>query len=336
MIDPKKAVFPPLAAQQAQPDSVDLNLNSNLEIPSIAHSAVASACAQVVQTLDPRAIRISRLPNRDPSSLTNCSYFELQESIRLIGRNLEAIKVQRITPAMGVAGVFIEYEVVYGHRRLHACLELGVPVRAEVVDEMTDRQVMLDRIAENSGRSDFAPLELGFIFLHALDSKICMMQKQLAVMFGVDEALVSKALMLARLPPEVIAAFESRNDLQFRHAKALQDAINEDRDRVLEVARKLAKEPGSRLPSYVFKQLISVAATPVEPFNSDTRRRALTFRGTEFGEIVIGNDGHVHVSLKRRLEGESIDALEKFIQEIVANSSKSSKAQRPRTTGSAK
>jgi len=317
-------------------DSVDLNLDNVPGLSGNVQSPMAAANAQVFRFLDPRSIQISRLPNRAPSSLTNSTYFELQESIRLVGRNIEPIKVLRITPTMGDDGILREFEVVYGHRRRHACLELGVPVHAEIVDEMTDRHLLLERIAENTGRADFAPLELGLILVQALDSKICTMQKQLSVMFGVDEALVSKALMLARLPAEVIAAFESPIDLQFRHAKPLQDAVEADRDCVLEIARHLATEPSPRLPGYVLKRLTTIAETPIEPFNLDTRRRPLTYRGSAVGEIVIGDEGHVSVSLKRRLDTESIDALEKFIQEIVASSSAISKTQSPRAGRGAK
>ena len=336
MTDPKKSNLSPNAEQQPLHDSVDLNLDNAPGLSGAVQRPAGAASSQVVRFLDPRSIQISRLPNRTPYSLTNGSYFELQESIRLTGRNVEPIKVCRIAPKMGDDGILREYEEVFGHRRLHACLELGLLVYAEVVDELTDRQVLLERIAENTGRADFAPLELGLILLQALDSKICTMQKQLSVMFGVDEALVSKALMLARLPGEVIAAFDSPIDLQFRHAKPLQDAVAADRDRVLEIARRLATEPSPRLPGYVFKQLTSVEETRVEPFNLDTRRRPLTYRGSAVGEIVIGDEGHVSVSLKRRLDADSIDALEKFIQEIVASSSATSKTQSPRAGRGAK
>ena len=336
MTDPKKTSISPNAVQQNVSDGVDLNLDNEPGLSGTVQSPMAAASVTVLRFLDPRSIQISRLPNRAPGSLINSTYFELQESIRLVGRNIEPIKVRRITPTMGDDGILREFEEVYGHRRRHACLELGVPVHAEVVDEMTDRQVLLERIAENAGRADFAPLELGLILLQALDSKICTMQKQLSVMFGVDEALVSKALRLARLPAEVIAAFESPTDLQFRHAKPLQDALVANRDRVLEIARRLANEPSPRLPGYVFKQLTSVAETSLEPFNLDTKRRPLTYRGSAVGEIVIGDEGHVSVSLKRRLDTESIDALEKFIQEIVSSSSATSKTQSLRARGGAK
>ena len=75
---------------------------------------MAAANVQVFRCLDPRTIQISRLPNRAPGSLTNSTYFELQESIRLVGRNIEPIKVRRITPKMGDDGVLREFEEVYG------------------------------------------------------------------------------------------------------------------------------------------------------------------------------------------------------------------------------
>ena len=105
---------------------------------------------------------------------------------------------------------------------------------------------------------------------------------------------------------------------------------------MLEIARRLGKEASPRLPGYVFKQLTLVVETPVEPFNLDTKRRPLTYRGNAVGEIVISDDGHVNVSLKRRLDADSIDALEKSIQEILASSSTTSKAQSPRAGRGAK
>ena len=141
MTDPKKTTLSPNAEQQPLPDSVDPNLDNAPGLSGTVQgpAPAGAASSQVVRFLDPRSIQISRLPNRTPNSLTNSSYFELQESIRLTGRNVEPIKVCRIAPTMGDDGILREYEEVFGHRRLHACLELGLLVYAEVVGELTDR-----------------------------------------------------------------------------------------------------------------------------------------------------------------------------------------------------
>lgn len=73
---------------------------------------------------------------------------------------------------------------------------------------------------------------------------------------GVTPGLVSKGLSLARLPPEVLAAFERPQDVRYGFAVPLKKALEEDADAVFKRARALAAEESSRTSKVVFDLLV--------------------------------------------------------------------------------
>jgi ParB family transcriptional regulator, chromosome partitioning protein len=292
-----------------------MNPISNLCSPSDFSNA---ADGETVFLLDSSTICDCDLPNRDPSSFTSREFFELQASIRTMGRNLEPIKVRRLNSISNYHSFL--YEVIFGHRRLRACQNLSLPIHAIIVDGISTRQILIERVAENSGRASFTALEFGRICAEALDSG--KEQLEIAQEFGKDEGLVSRALALARLPDQVIGAFESPADLQYRHATPLGKALRLDRDAVLLIAVQMAQEPGPRPPAVVLRRLTSqVLDAAVEPFNRPPGTRRLTCRGKVVGTLNVDGKGLVSVTLKRPLDEAGIEALEKALVHIVAKTS---------------
>ncbi|MBK9363084.1 MAG: hypothetical protein IPM99_19260 [Rubrivivax sp.] len=81
--------------------------------------------------------------------------------------------------------------MVFGHRRHRACLELGLPVQAMVVD-MYDQQLFEAMERENRARKNLSAWEQGTMYRRALDEGLYPSQRRLAESLGVDISLVSR------------------------------------------------------------------------------------------------------------------------------------------------
>lgn len=205
-----------------------------------------------VLTLDPRAIRGSRWANRHEDAFSDADFQALKDDIASAGSNVQPVCVRRL--ALGAPGVLngstpepgaeVGYELVYGHRRHRACLELGLRVQAIVAD-LDDRQLFEAMERENRARKNLSAWEQGTMYRRALDEGLYPSQRKLAESLGVDISLVSKSLALARLPDAVVRAFPSPLDIQFRWAQPLAEALQKDPDGMLAraVSLKAAAQP---------------------------------------------------------------------------------------------
>lgn len=217
--------------------------------------------ANPVLRIDATQVRSSRWANRHAASFSDAAFDELRSEIASAGGNVQPVSVRRLPASDATDGV--AYELVFGHRRHRACLELGLPVLAMVVD-VDDRSLFEAMERENRARKNLSAWEQGTMYRRALDEGLYPSQRKLAESLGVDVSLVSKSLSLARLPEGVVAAFASPLEIQFRWAQPLSEALQKDPDGVLARAAELGQiEP--RLPSaQVLARLLGqTVATPL-------------------------------------------------------------------------
>lgn len=199
----------------------------------------------------------SHWANRSTQSFDSAEFQALKEEIASAQGNVQPIKVR---PVKGQDEL---YEIVYGHRRHRACLELGLPVLA-LVEEVSDVDLFKEMDRENRARLDLSPWEQGLMYRRALDEKLFATQEQLSKELGVDAGNVSKALKLATLDSALVDAFASPLDLQYRWAKALADAVKADKEGVLARAKMLKERKQDGLsPKGVFDVLIGAAQKEV-------------------------------------------------------------------------
>lgn len=229
--------------------------------------------AGVVVLLDPRRIRHSRWKNRHEDSYATPEFAQLRKEIESAGRNVQPIKVRRLGEAHEFRD---EYELVYGRRRHRACLELGLPVAA-IVQGVSDIDLFLEADRENRQRADLTPWEQGVMYADALAQGLFPSQRRMAEMLGVDQSIVSKAIRLAQLPREVVEAFRSPLEIQFRWGSDIAEALATDRTRVLAVAERLKAEVPRRPARDVYAALAGI-----EPVSA--RESALEF--TSAGKVV--------------------------------------------------
>jgi ParB family chromosome partitioning protein len=263
------------------------------------------ADATVVEFLDPLRIRPSRFANRHELSFAGTEFEGLKAEIQTAGRNVQPIKVRRV--GQGGDGRD-EYEIAFGHRRHRACLELGLPVAA-IVEELTDAQLFTEMERENRERQDLSPWEQGVMYKRALDEGLFPSLRGLASAVGAQVGNVSTAIQLASLPAEVVDAFPSPLNLQYRWGTVLKTAIDRNADEVLAQARDLATLNPKLPAKEVLARLTGVGA-------SSQREAPMQF--TSKGKVVGFWDkdakGNVSVQIKA---GALAPAKEKRLREFL-------------------
>lgn len=233
----------------------------------------------------PEAIRATSLANRHESSFATASFARLKASIESAGGNTQPILVRKSEEADA-------YEIVFGHRRHRACLELGVPVLAVVWNgPMADVDLFVSMDRENREREDPSTYEQGATYLAALEAGLFPSQRRLAEAIGVSHTWVRKATMVAQLPPALLEAFGSPIEIQARHAEQLLAALDLDKKAVLrraESLRQLPKRPGA---SQVVAQLVGRSGQRTSSLRLKVGKRMVgTWRRDGKGRAVITLD----------------------------------------------
>lgn len=239
--------------------------------------------------MDPKRIRPSRWANRHEASFATSEFAGLKADIEHAGGNIQAILVRPLPAEPG------EFEIVFGHRRHRAALELDMLVLASIwTDDLGDVALFTTMDRENRERADLSAFEQGVMYQRALEENLFPTQRQLAMALGVSHTWVRKALMVAQLPQAVTDCFRSPLEITFRHAELLFAAIESDRRGVLKRAEKVR---GLQLsPTLVVARLRDAI-----PGFEKVRRVELLMAGKKAGALVRGKTGEVSISLSTQL-----------------------------------
>lgn len=256
-----------------------------------------------VKLLDPRQIGRSRLANRHESEFASEEFARLKEEISTAGVNVQPIKVRPIPEVDGVG-----YEVVYGHRRHRACLDLGIQVLA-MVESLEDRDLWLQMDRENRERLNLSPWEQGKSIQRALQAGLFPSVRRLAEEAGIDHSNASKALKLAELPPTVVEAFSSPADLQLHWARPLGEALQKDPESVVERAKAIAaRGTVPRPPKQVLDELLGLG-----PPSPDSVRQ-LKDGDKVLAQITSRRSGRISIELHRSVD---LERLEQALRQLL-------------------
>ena len=256
-----------------------------------------SEFARMLFRADPTTIRAARWANRHPTSF--------ETDIEQAGGNVQPILVRALADEPG------HYELVFGHRRHRACLDLGIPVLAAIwLDELGDIELFTAMDRENRERSDLSAYEQGVMYQRALDEQLFPTQRQLAEKVGRSHTWVRKALMVAQLPSAVIECFRSPLEVQHRHAEQLNAALDKDRRSVLKRAEKVR---GLKLaPAAVVARLLGLDA------GAKPEKLAIESEGKTVGSCLRAPDGTIKLTLLPGTVSElAPEALLKSMSEIL-------------------
>jgi ParB family chromosome partitioning protein len=244
--------------------------------------------------LSPGQIKPSRFANRIELSFGGESFEALKAEIASSGGNVQPIKVRPTGDGT--------YEIVFGHRRHRACLELGLEVLALIQENMSDKELFEDMSRENEQREDLSAYELALHYKRGIDLKLYKNWSEIAAVLGKTKQLVSRYSALAELPKAVVDAFPSPNDIQPKWAEKLRRVIEVDASAVMQAA-KSAKGRGLNARS-VFEALINLPA------------REFTRVNYPLG-VWKESGGQISVEFRKaQLSDEQVQALKEFISSL--------------------
>lgn len=259
-----------------------------------------------VKLLDPKLISPSKWANRHNSSFANDDFASLKVEIGNAGGNVQPIRVR---PQVGEPGRF---EVVFGHRRHQACLQLGIFVSA-IIEAVDDKALFASMDRENRSRADLSPFEQGDMYRRALDDGLYASLRQMCADLGVDLGNASKAIAIARLPGEILAAFESPTQIQFRWGKELAAVLQKDPDGVIERAKTIRFGAKHLPPADALSRLLG-QPKPTKPVTMDLKRK-----GKVVGKLTRKSDGSINLSLNGgALSEEEYADLRSVVESLLA------------------
>lgn len=211
--------------------------------------------------LDPKDVLPSAWANRHDAAFRTPQFERLKADIQAAGGNVQPIRVR---PAP--EGSAARWELIFGHRRHRACLDLGLPVLAITEQRPVsdaDLFALMDR--ENRERADLSAFEQGMAYKRALDAGLFASRRRMAEHLGVSHTWVSNALAVAELPAAVIEAFRSPLEVQHRHARQISAALEADGRAVLRRAERLRQQAARLAPGDVTDALLGRAAARRAP-----------------------------------------------------------------------
>jgi ParB/RepB/Spo0J family partition protein len=118
------------------------------------------------------------------------------------------------------------YEVVAGHRRWLASIELGFKEIPVVVKELDDKAAFEVALVENIHRQTMDPREEGEAFKEYTETEGWGSQTQLAEMIGKTRQYVSDRIGFVALPEEIVNAVDNKR-LTVSHAEGMIGLDNE-------------------------------------------------------------------------------------------------------------
>lgn len=258
--------------------------------------------------LAPSEIRPSSWANRHADSFKSAEFEALKAEIRSAGGNIQPIKVRPIRDSRDG----FKYEVVFGHRRHRACLELGLDVWT-IVEDMDDKHLFIEMDRENRQRADLRPYEQGLMYVRALDQGLFASIRKLAEDVGADPTNVSRAVGLARLPAALLDAFESRLDIQYRWVVDLKALVDKEPDVVLARAAGISDKRAAGIPVSSLSAFHALIGKDLKRVESKPKVVKVC------GRVLSISERHHKVSFEvDLLAKDKIEKIERFIAEMMA------------------
>jgi len=184
--------------------------------------------------IDPTAVVAGPFHGRHMHGLKDGDYRSLKQSIREAGGNVAPVLV--CTRSGDVL------ELVFGRRRLQACLELGLPLFSVESGNMAQAQAFEMMLREAS--HNWSVYEIGTSVHLALERALFPSTRRLGEACGMTLSNVQCALELARLPRAVVDAFDSPTSIDAATSRRLRKALEVDPARMVRRASELKPAQG--------------------------------------------------------------------------------------------
>lgn len=232
-----------------------------------AQASVLEEDRHATRLLDPSSVKMSVVMDRiDPSD----GLEELVSSIKDHGQKVPVL-VRR-----NKDGTF---EIVYGRRRLLACRELGIKIRATVM-ELSDEEALIAQGVENNARQDPSFIERALFVagiireLGKTEETRRNAQTVAHRALQIDESLVSRMNRIASgIPMELIRAIGPAHGVGRRAWEKLFRLCDTDTERARAVAKKISHRSSGpeRLEAAI--AILTPPPTPKPKANAEARVR---------------------------------------------------------------
>jgi ParB family chromosome partitioning protein len=151
------------------------------------------------------------------------------------------------------------------------------------------------------------------MYRRALDEGLYPSLRSLASELGVDPGNASKAIAIARLPSEILAAFESPTQIQYRWGQELTAAMQKDPEGVMSRAKVIRFSAKQLPPTEALERLLG----KTKPAKLDVKE--FKVKGRAVGNISRKADGAVVLSLKPGiLNDDAFLKLRASIEDLIA------------------
>lgn len=257
---------------------------------------------QTIVEIDPELITPS--PFRDRFDDQDTQSFEaLKESIREQGQAVPVLL--REEPANSG-----RYQIAYGHRRVRAVRELGLPVKA-VVRLLSDADLAVAQGLENAAREDLTFIERAAFALRLEEAGHDRLVTQRAL--AIDRAEASKLIAVARnIPADLVDAIGRAPGIGRGRWLALVDALSGS-GAEKRVAQKIAETGFRNLPSNdrFLTVLAAALAKMNQPRTGGEAYRVVAVADTEVARVATSKTRTV-ISIGHDANG---DAFAAFVEE---------------------
>ncbi|MCZ8158357.1 MAG: ParB/RepB/Spo0J family partition protein [Rhizobiaceae bacterium] len=249
--------------------------------------------------LDPTEVRESRFRDRIELAFSDDQFILLKALIEQTKGNVQPIGV-RPNPDRGKGGQ--TYEVIYGHRRLRACRELGLKVKATIM-ALDDRDSVIQMNLENRGRSDLSAYEEALSMQQQLDEGIFANQVELAESLKMKRNTVNEKLAIARLPKDVVSLFADPREITIR-TSLLLTRLTPETSAALDAVKRFVRANGPQSAKTIVSMLKA------------TKTQEVTLRDSKGGLIlkaVLGTDD-TRIVVPRALTQDDIEQIRALLE----------------------
>lgn len=190
---------------------------------------------EVVLLIPTEQIAPTRFSNRIEAAYTSSDpdFVKLLEDIKQTQGNVTPALVVRTSNGDGH-----DFELVYGHRRFHACQQLGLPLKA-VVGSLTPDEITSSQTRENNHRAGLSSIEQGL----QVESYLRLSRNdngnqpkgavtKLAASLNLKPRHVNKLSLIGRIPSKVLTSIGDYRKVPFRSATSLAELCRDDLKRV--------------------------------------------------------------------------------------------------------
>jgi ParB family chromosome partitioning protein len=316
-------ISPPRDGQRPLPRQAILAGRTN------ALERMAAGSLQTVQheLVDPERCRIWEGHNRDYGALTPETCADLIEGLKAQNRQEVPAIVRRVRgdPAF-------DFEVICGARR-HWCVSWlrthDHPEFRFLVEprDLTDEEAFRLADLENRHRKDLSDYERARDYARAVDRYYDGSQKRMIDRLQVSAAWLSRFLELARLPDEVLSAFESPHAIRIHHASVLAPLLKAPATsgRVLQEAIAVAGEQARARqagrpalpPASVLRRLSEASADKRRPARAMQRHSVTGATGEMLVEGRRTRSGGCELAIPKLAAASRAEML-KAIEELIA------------------